>query len=175
MKGDFTWAVAQMKSGKKIIRGEHNTNRYLYIDTPAGDWCKYIKSYKNDDPNTKGDICSVSIKMIEATDWKIYDEEYNWNLTGKKFVPIIIIEKKVDSTCSSPTPDESYSYIKECYTVEDVETLKQKILDDLNELMVNSNIDKTSNIVDMTYNDSRLDEAVLMCKGIVIRRFGDKK
>ncbi len=67
MKGDFMWAIAQMKEGKKVRRENSYGVYHLVNDIMM--------------KNELGDDFSVSnINYFEATDWEIYEEDDDWNV-----------------------------------------------------------------------------------------------
>ena len=66
MKGDFLWAVSQMKEGKKVKRKDWGT-RYLYYDTIIkSNYAKPEEWY---------------VEHFEATDWEIVDDDMDWSLS----------------------------------------------------------------------------------------------
>jgi len=70
---DIFEAIKLMRQVKKIIRKTcESSGRYLYLRCGTGDWCDYICLSESDDPNTNGDIHSMSCKEIEADDWVEY-------------------------------------------------------------------------------------------------------
>jgi len=76
MKGDFLWAVSQMKEGKKVKRKDWGT-RYLYYDTIIkSNYAKPEEWY---------------VEHFEATDWEIVDDDDDI-INHKHFIPSTIEE-----------------------------------------------------------------------------------
>ena len=132
---DFKKAIEWMKEGKKVTRPEFEG--YIFLNGPL------IHG------SNKGGPTVSHIENYEATDWKIYKDVDDWNLSF--YLNIEDFSKDA---------------------VDKIKTLKEKILEDLDKLMFDSNITKSSEIVEMNRHESRLDEAILSCKEILNRRFG---
>lgn len=107
---DFKQAVEWMKEGKKVTRPTWAIDEYIYEpkitlldneDKPC-DWLRIIH--------------------FEATDWEIYQEEDNWSLPKSK----IYYNVKYDDGDREWEEEQK----TEVYFVKDIETLKEKIIDD---------------------------------------------
>jgi len=61
-KGTFSWAVEQMKEGKKVVYSDICSSKYCYADK--------FNIIRDDDCHE----FRLSIKSFEATDWEIYKE-----------------------------------------------------------------------------------------------------
>ena len=81
------WAVAQMKEGKSVKR-EHQQEIYGYFKRG------FLKMYEI---NNKSIVTNPLLDPsdFEATDWKIHEEEDNWNLGDEDFECKCLVGTKV--------------------------------------------------------------------------------
>jgi hypothetical protein len=71
MKGDFEWAVEQMKEGKKVA------NPFTFREMQILDgWFVEKVDYYNQKYN-------FSLREIESTDWVLVNEDKDWTLIDK--------------------------------------------------------------------------------------------
>ena len=83
---DFLAAMKAIKEGKKIYRNyvldekdkpTKDPNWYAFEETPNRKTMSGFYDLNEDEASD----CLFTLDNIEATDWKIYDEEGNWNLS----------------------------------------------------------------------------------------------
>ena len=129
---DFKQAIRWMKEGEKVRRSKWANNYYIKCVSQT-----YIEEEGPDHSSSY----ESKILDFEATDWE-YKKD-NWNLHSYELSKLM--------------PDE---YSQRCYQAMDVETLKEKILQDFADLRI-------VNVVDNVCYASYID-----INDIINKRFG---
>lgn len=113
---DFKQAIKWLKEGKKVRRKDREIILFIYkVD-------KYVDCIRYATYNGEINDINLNISDFEATDWEIYEEKDNWSL------PVCDVYYNVYVNDGDREWKERESISG--YSLEDIKTLKQKILED---------------------------------------------